>query len=64
MVAFNNINNDDHTPLIVEKNNSSGAEAEDRLLSVPNNTRIPILLENCNETQDKDPIKTEKVEKR
>ena len=60
MMVFNNINKDDDIPLIVEKNNSSWAEAENRLLSVPNNTPIPILLENCNDTQDKDPIKIEK----
>ena len=59
MMVFNNINKDDDIPLI-EKNNSSWAEAENRLLSVPNNTPIPILLENCNDTQDKDPIKIEK----
>ena len=50
LVVLNNINNDDEIPLIFEKNNSSDAEAEGRLLSIPNNIPIPILLENCNDT--------------
>ena len=63
LVALNNMNVDDEIPLIVEKNNSSGAEAEGGLLSIPNNIPIPILLQNCNDNQDSDPTKTEgKVE--
>ena len=50
LVVLNNINIDDEIPLIVEKNNSSDAEAEGKLLSIPNNIPIPILLENCNDT--------------
>ena len=63
LVALNNINIDDEIPLNIEKNNSGGAEAEGGLISIPNNIPIPILLENCNNTQDSDPAKTEgKVE--
>ena len=63
LVALNNMKIDDEIPLIVEKNNSSDAEAESRLLSIPNNILIPIILENCNDNQDSDPTKTEgKVE--
>ena len=63
LVALNNINIDDEIPLIVEKNNPSGAEAEGGLLSIPNNITIPILLENCNDDQDREPNKIEgKVE--
>ena len=63
LVALNNMNVDDEIPLIVEKNNSSGAEAEGGLLSISNNILIPIILENCNDNQDSDPSKTEgKVE--
>ena len=63
LVVLNNINIDGEIPLIVEKNNSSGAEAEGGLLSIPNNIPIPILLQNCNDNQDSDPTKTEgKVE--
>ena len=42
LVALNIININDEIPLIVEKNNSSGAEAEGGLLSIPNN--IPFLF--------------------
>ena len=59
LVVLNNMNIDDEIPLIVEKNNSSGAEAEGVLLSIPNNILIPIILENCNDNQDSYPIKTE-----
>ena len=59
LVALNNMNIDDEISLIVEKNNSSGAEAEGALLSIPNNILIPIILENCNDNQDSYPIKTE-----
>ena len=63
LVVLNNMNIDDEIPLIVEKNNSSGAEAEGGLLSIPNNILIPIILENCNDNQGSYPIKTEgKVE--
>ena len=41
----------------VEENKSSDAEAESGLLSIPNNTPIPILFENCNDAQDSDPSK-------
>ena len=58
-VVLNNINIADEIPLIVENNNSSDAEAEGGLLSIPINILIPILLENCNDTQDSDPTKTE-----
>ena len=51
-MALNNTNIDDKIPVIIEKNYSSGAEAKDVLLSIPNNTLIPILLENCKITQD------------
>ena len=63
LVVLNNLNIADEIPLIVENNNSSDAEAEGGLLSIPINILIPILLENCNDTQDSDPTKTEgKVE--
>ena len=41
----------------VEENKSSDAEAESGLLSIPNNTPIPILFENCNDAQDSNPSK-------
>ena len=64
LVVLNNMNIDDEILLIVEKNNSSGAEAEGGLLSIPNNILIPIILENFNDNQGSYPIKTEgKVEK-
>ena len=59
LVVLNNINIDDEIPLIVEKNNSNDAETEGGLRSIRNNIPIPILLENCNDTQDSDQIKTE-----
>ena len=49
---LNNTNIDDKIPVIIEKNYSSGAEAKGVLLSIPNNTPVPILLENCKITQD------------
>ena len=52
LVALNNANIDDKIPVIVEKNYSSSAEAKGVLLSIPNNTLVPILLENCKITQD------------
>ena len=55
----NNTNIDNETPLLVEKNNSSGAEAKGGIHSIPNNIPIPILLD-CNETKDSDPTKTER----
>ena len=60
LVALNNINIDDKISLIVEKKNSSSAEAEGGLPSISNNISIPILLENCNDTQDSDPVKIER----
>ena len=51
-MALNNTNIDDKIPVIIENNYSSGAEAKGVLLSIPNNTLIPILLENCKITQD------------
>ena len=63
LAVLNNINIDDEIPLVVEKKNSSGAKAEGGLLTIPNNIPVPILLENCNNTQHSDPTKTEgKVE--
>ena len=60
LVASNNRNNiHDEIPLIVEKNNSSAAEAESEILAILNNISIPILFENSNDTQDNDPTKTE-----
>ena len=64
LVALNNMNVDDEIPLIVEKNNSSGAEAEGGLLSIPNNILIPIILENFNDNQGNYPIKTEGKEEK
>ena len=46
--------------LIVEKDKSSDAEAESGLYSIPSNIPISILLENCSDTQDSDPTKTER----
>ena len=60
LVALNNIKIDDEIPLIVEKNNSSGSKAEGGVLSIPKNIPIPVLLDNCNDTQDSAPIKIEK----
>ena len=47
LVALKNTNIEDKIPVIVEKNYSIGAEAKGILLSIPNNTSTPILLENC-----------------
>ena len=58
-VELNNINIDNEIPLLVEKNNSSGTEAEGGILSIPKNISIPILLDR-NETQDSVPTKTER----
>ena len=52
LVALNNTNIDDKIPVIIEKNYLSGAEAKGVLVSIPNNTPVPILLENCKITQD------------
>ena len=46
LVALKNTNIEDKIPVIVEKNYPIGAEAKGRLLSIPNNTPAPILLEN------------------
>ena len=64
LVALNNTNIDDEIPLIVEKNNSIGAEAEGGLLSILNNIPIPILLENCNDsdlTKTKGKVETDDI---
>ena len=62
--VLNNINIDDEIPIIVERNGSCVEEVESDIHSISNNLLIPILFENCDDTQDSNSVNIEKhVEK-
>ena len=58
--VLNNINVDDEIPIIVERNGSHVEEEESDIYSICSTLLIPILFENCVDTQDCDSINLEK----
>ena len=58
--VLNNINIDDEIPVIVEKNGSRVEEIESDIHSISSNLSISILFENCDDTQDINPINIKK----
>ena len=58
--VLNNINTDDEIPIIVERNCSRVEEVESDIHSISSNLPIPILFENCDDTQDSNSINIKK----
>ena len=58
--VLNNINIDDEIPVIVERNGSRVEEIESDIHSISSNLSISILFENCDDTQDINPINIKK----
>ena len=58
--VLNNINTDDEIPIIVERNCSCVEEVESDIHSISSNLPIPILFENCDDTQDSNSINIKK----
>ena len=58
--ALNNVNIDDEILIIVERNGSHVEEVESNTYSISNNLPIPILFDNCYDTQDSNSINIKK----
>ena len=58
--ALNNVNIDDEILIIVERNGSHVEEVESNTYSISNNLPIPILFDNCDDTQDSNSINIKK----
>ena len=58
--VLKNINIDDEIPVIVERNGSRVEEIESDIHSISSNLSISILFENCDDTQDINPINIKK----
>ena len=58
--VLNNVNIDDEILIIVERNGSHVEEVESNTYSISNNLPIPILFDNCDDTQDSNSINIKK----
>ena len=58
--VLNNVNIDDEILIIVERNGSHVEEVESNTYSISNNLPIPILFDNCDDTQDSNSIDIKK----
>ena len=58
--VLNQINIDDEITIIVERNGLRVEEVESDIHFIPSNLPVPILFENCDDTQDSHSINTEK----
>ena len=54
--VLSNINIDYEIPIIIDRNGSHVEEVESDIHSVSSNLPIPILFENCDDTQDSNSI--------
>ena len=61
--VLNNINIDDEIPKIVERNGSPVEEVKSDIHSVSSSFSIPILFENCDDTQDSNSINIKKTDR-
>ena len=59
--VLNNTNIDDEIPIIVERNCSHVEEVECNTYSISNNLPIPILFDNCDDTQNSNSINIKKT---
>ena len=58
--VLNKINIDDEIPIVVERNGSRVEEVESDIHSISSDLPIPILFENCDDTQDRNSINIKK----
>ena len=58
--VLNNVNIDDEILIIVERNGSHVEEVESNTYSISTNLPIPILFDNCDDTQDSNSINIKK----
>ena len=59
--VLNKINIDDEIPIVVERNGSRVEEVESDIHSISSDLPIPILFENCDDTQDRNSINKKNI---